>query len=70
MYWNHSHAKIINGELYGGHGIVARTKGCANQVALSESREIARVAYLGQITYIESGRARKLKMDRSREGTV
>ena len=36
-------------------GILARAMGCAKNVAISESREIARVAYLGQITNIGSG---------------
>ena len=40
----------------------------ANKVALLEPREIARVAYLGQITIIGSGRVRKLKKERSWEG--
>ena len=42
--------------------------GRANEVAVSESREIALVAYLGQITSIGSGRAVKLKKELSREG--
>ena len=43
---------------------IARVK----KVAVSESREIARVAYLGQITNVGNGRARKLLKERSREG--
>ena len=35
---------------------------------VSESQEVVRVAYLGQITNIGSGRVRKLLKDRSREG--
>ena len=52
--------KIINGALSRGDGIVDCVKRRENEVAVSESREIARVAYLGQITCIGSGRARKL----------
>ena len=33
---------------------------CAKKFAVSESQEIAQVAYLGQIMIIECGRARKL----------
>ena len=51
---------MINGGLSGVDGISAGGNGRANEVADSESREIARVAYFGQITYIGSGRARKL----------
>ena len=65
MYWKWSRAKIINGALSGGDGTITSATGYANEVAVSESREIARVVYLGQITRIGSGRARKLKMDRS-----
>ena len=57
MYWKWSRAKIINGALSGGDGIRACPTGYANEVADSESREIARVAYLGPITYIGSDRA-------------
>ena len=46
----------INGALSGGDGIIACGYGRANEVADSESREIARVAYLGRITNIGSGR--------------
>ena len=59
MYWKWSNAKIINGALSGGDGITAGGNGRANEVAVSESREITRVAYLGQITCIRRGRARK-----------
>ena len=38
------------------------------KVAVSKSREIARVAYLRQITMIGSGCARKLEKERSGEG--
>ena len=38
------------------------------KVAVSESREIAWVAYLGQITNIGSGHAQKLDKECSREG--
>ena len=41
-------------------GIIACAIARAKKFAVSESREIARVVYLGQITNIESGRARKL----------
>ena len=40
---------------------------CAKMVAVSESREIARVAYLGKIINIGSDRARKLEEESSRE---
>ena len=55
-----SRTKIIKGALSGGGGILACVNGHANEVADSESREIARVAYLGQITNIGSGCAQKL----------
>ena len=41
-------------------GILACTIAPAKKVVMSESREIARVAYLAQIMVIGSGRARKL----------
>ena len=41
--------------------------GCAKMVAVSESRGIALVAYLGQITNIGSGRVQKLLKESSRE---
>ena len=41
-------------------GILACAIGHAKEVATSESREIARVVYLGQITNIGSGHVRKL----------
>ena len=41
-------------------GILARVIGRAKKVAVSESCEIARVAYLGQITTIGSDYAQKL----------
>ena len=51
---------------------MGETLACAisysKKVAVSESREIARVAYLGQITNIESDRGGKLEMERSSEG--
>ena len=40
-------------------GILACTTGRAKKVAVSESGEIVHVAYLGQITSIEIGRAGK-----------
>ena len=46
-YWKRSLAKIIKGALLGGDGILACVNGRANEVAVSESREIVRVAYLG-----------------------
>ena len=49
-------------------GILACAIGHAKKVAVSESREIAPVAYLGQITNIGSGRVGKLCKKRSREG--
>ena len=42
-----SRSKIIKGALPGGDGILACVNGRANVVAVSESREIVRVAYLG-----------------------
>ena len=48
--------------------ILASKIGCAKKVAVSESREIVRVAYLGQITNIGSGRGGKLEKELSREG--
>ena len=42
--------------------------GCAKNVVISESREITRVVYLGQITIIGSSGARKLLQECSREG--
>ena len=59
-YWKRSRAKSWKGALSGGVGILACANGHAKEVAFSESREIARVAYLGQITNIGSGRVRKL----------
>ena len=41
---------------------------CAKKVAVSESLEIAWVAYLGQITNIGSGRVQKLSKEHSLEG--
>ena len=43
----------------GSAGIVARVIGRAKKFVVSESRKIAQVAYLGQITSIGKGRARK-----------
>ena len=43
--WMQSRNKIINGALPGGDGILACVNGRANEVAVSESREIALVAY-------------------------
>ena len=40
--------------------ILVRAIGRTKKIAVSESREIARVAYLGEITNIESSRAQKL----------
>ena len=40
----------------------------AKKVAVSESREILQVAYLGQITIIGNGCVRNLSMERTREG--
>ena len=55
-----SRTKIINGALPEGDGILACVKGRANEVAVSESREIAWVAYLGQTMSIGYSRALKL----------
>ena len=41
-------------------GIVACAIARAKKFAVSESHEIARVAYLGQMTIIENGHAQKL----------
>ena len=49
-------------------GILACVIGRTKKVAASESREIALVAYFGQITIIRSGRTQKLKQERSQEG--
>ena len=59
-YWMRSRTKIIKGALPEGDGILAFVNGCANEVTFSESREIAWVAYLGQIMSIGCGRALKL----------
>ena len=59
-YWKRSRTKIIKGALLGGDSIFARVNERANEVAVSESREIARAAYLGLITSIGRGRAPKL----------
>ena len=59
-YWKWSRAKIIKGALQGGAAILASANKRAKEVAVSESPEIARVAYLGEITNIGSGCARKL----------
>ena len=50
------------------HAILACAIVRAKKVAVSESREIARVAYLAQITNIGSGRGRKFYKERFREG--
>ena len=55
-----SRTEIIKGALPGGDGILACVNGRANVVAVSESFEIALVAYLGQIMSIGCGRAVKL----------
>ena len=47
-----SRTEIIKGALQGGDGILACVNGRANVVAVSESRDITRVAYLGQIKSI------------------
>ena len=59
-YWIRSHTKIINGALPEGDGVLACVNGRANEVAVSESREIAWVAYLGQTMSIGCSRALKL----------
>ena len=50
-------------------GIISCAVARAKKVALLESREIALVASLGQITNIGSSRVRKLQKERSQEGT-
>ena len=55
-----SRAKVIKGGLPGGDGLLAFVNGRANEVAVLESREIAPVAYSGQITSIANGPALKL----------
>ena len=47
-----SRTKIIKGELPGGDGILACENVRANEVAVSESLEIAWVAFVGQIMSI------------------
>ena len=49
--------KFAKGRILGGDGILASAEVCANGVAVSELREIERVAYLGKIKGIGSGRA-------------
>ena len=49
-------------------GILAYAISYSKKGAVSESREIVRVAYLGKIMNIGSSRTRKLKKERSREG--
>ena len=49
-------------------GILVCAIGRVKKVAVSESRGIVRVAYLGQIMNIGIGRARKLYKEHSREG--
>ena len=55
-----SRTEIIKGALPGGDGILECVNGRANKVAVSESLEIAWVAYFGQIMSIGCGRALKL----------
>ena len=59
-YWKPSRTKITKVALPIRDGIFVCVNGRANEVAVSESHEIARVAYLGEITNIGSGRAQKL----------
>ena len=61
--------KIAKGAIPGGDGIFATADVRAIGVSVLESREIERVAYLGQIKGIGTGRPQKLQKDRSREGT-
>ena len=68
-YCKWSRVKIAKGAIPGGDGILATADVRANGVAVSESREIERVPYLGQIKGIGTGRARKLRKDGSGEGT-
>ena len=55
-----SRTKIIKGALPGVDRLFACVNDRANEVAVLESRKIAPVAYLGQMTSIGSGRALKL----------
>ena len=57
--WMRSRTKIINEALPAGDGILACVNGCANEVAVSELREIEWVAYFGQIMSIRCSRALK-----------
>ena len=59
-YWMQLRTKIIKGAHLGGNGILACVNGSANEVAVSQSREIAWVAYLGQTMSIGYSRALKL----------
>ena len=59
-YWKRSPTEIIKGALPRGDGTLASAIGRAKEVAFSELREIARVAYLGLITCIGRGPAIKL----------
>ena len=59
-YWKRARTKIIKVALPIRDGIFVCVNGRANEDAVSESREIARVAYFGQITSIGSSRALKL----------
>ena len=68
-YWKWSRAKIVKGAIPGRDGILASADGRSREVAVSESREIERVAYLGQIKANESSRARELYKEGPQEGT-
>ena len=66
-YWKRSCMKIIKGVPPGLAGILACAISYSKKVAVSKSREIAWVAYLGQITNIRNGRTWKLLKERSRD---
>ena len=59
-YCKPSRTKIIKVALPIRDGIFVCVNGRADEVSVSESREIGRVAYFGQIKDIGSGRTRKL----------
>ena len=59
-YWKGLSAQIIKVALPIRDGILASAIGRAKEVAFSESCDIVRVVYLGQITSIGSRRALKL----------
>ena len=66
-YWKRSWAKNYLKKGTGWAGILASAIARAKKVIVSNSWEIARVAYFGQITIIRSGRTRKLYKECCRE---